>query len=187
MYNEADFPCNRADELNKQRREIYQCDIRYCSCRKVDFAVKKNNPMGRITAVSKVFFRKTSSLENLSGWLSRGCGALCVLAVYPLKMALDLYGNHPIVTTVTASKSKHVPRLSLATQGGGDSVVRLEVIGRVGERRRRRRWPGVPVCGSHYCETRMDDIRDWRRQRGSTWRGERRPNDGDASCAIARA
>lgn len=52
--------------------------IRHCSCRKVDFAAKKNNPMGRITAASKVFFRKTNSLEKL--WMVIE-GVRCVMCI----------------------------------------------------------------------------------------------------------
>lgn len=44
------------------------------------------------------------------------------------------------------------------------------------------------MCGSHYCETRMDDIRVAERQCRA--RGERSGgsnDDGNASCVIARA
>jgi len=91
------------------------------------------------------------------------------------KMVLDLYGSHQTVTTVPASKSKHVPRLSLATQGGGDWVVRLEMIGRVGERRRRESLCAEAIIARRW---RMDNIRDRWMPRGDMWREERRPMTG---------
>lgn len=90
-----------------------------------------------ITAASEVSSRNELP-RKLASMVITGCGMLCVLAAYPLKMALDFYGSHQTVTTVLASESKHVPRLSLATQGGGDSVAGDDRWRKIGERRRRR-------------------------------------------------
>lgn len=142
---------------------------------------EKNNSMECITAASEVSSRNELPRKLASRWLSReSCGTLCVLATYPLKMALDLYGSHQAVTIVSVSKSKHVPRLSLATQGGGESVVRLEMIGRVGERRRRRGGGGrVSLCAEAIIARHGWTISgDRRRPRGGAWRKE----SGDRRC-----
>lgn len=102
--------------------------------------------------------------------MARRCSTGRISGVSLKNDSRSLYGSHRTITTIPASKSRHVPGVSLARHKPADSARRGR-IGRVGKRKRR---PGVSVCGSHYCETRMDDIRPAKAM-WNTWRRARRP------------
>jgi len=114
-------------KLNQQEhQEIYQCNSSSVlfSLIKIYFESKKIIQWSVLTAASKVSSRN-ELLRKLTLMViaRRAWYVMYILTACTLKIILDFYGFHQTVTIFLIFKSKHVPRLSLATQGG-DSVVR---------------------------------------------------------------
>jgi len=114
-------------KLNQQEhQEIYQCNSSSVlfSLIKVYFESKKIIQWSVLTAASKVSSRN-ELLRKLTLMViaRRAWYVMYILTACTLKIILDFYGFHQTVTIFLIFKSKHVPQLSLATQGG-DSVVR---------------------------------------------------------------
>lgn len=90
-----------------------------------------------------------------------------------------LYGSHQTITTVSTFESKHVPWLSLATQGGGDSVgATKDDRSSRGKKTTKR----VSVCAEAIIARHGWTISGWRRQ--CETRGEKSQRPTRRRCQL---